>query len=68
VEIKNVSQLELAQQLGISYSGLKSRVQRGRQMLKEKMTDLYHIQTDGYGNVIVCEDRVPCGCSKPSII
>ena len=39
-EIENLSQTELAERLGISYSGAKSRVQRGRQMLKEKLTDL----------------------------
>jgi RNA polymerase sigma-70 factor, ECF subfamily len=61
-ELKNVSQTELAAQLNISYSGAKSRVQRARQMLKEKMEDLLVIETDSYGNVIVCEDRNPC-CS-----
>lgn len=60
---ENVPQLELAERWGISYSGAKSRVQRARQMLKEKMENLYDIKTDGYGNVIVCEDKGPCGCS-----
>jgi RNA polymerase sigma-70 factor, ECF subfamily len=61
-ELKNVSQTELAQQLNISYSGAKSRVQRARQMLRQKMEDQLIIETDSYGNVIVCEDRNPC-CS-----
>jgi RNA polymerase sigma-70 factor, ECF subfamily len=59
---KHIPQKELAVRLGISYSGVKSRVQRARLMLKEKMEALYKIKTDGYGNVLVCEDRVPCGC------
>jgi RNA polymerase sigma-70 factor (ECF subfamily) len=59
---QHVPQKELAERLGISYSGAKSRVQRARQMLKEKMETQYKIETDGYGNVLVCEDRVPCGC------
>jgi RNA polymerase sigma-70 factor, ECF subfamily len=62
-DTQDVSQKELAKQLNISYSGLKSRVQRARQMLKDKMTELYNIQTDGYGNVLVCENREPCGCN-----
>lgn len=62
IELENVSQLELAERLGISYSGAKSRVQRARQMLKQKMDALYIIETDAYGNVIVCRDRVPCQC------
>jgi len=61
-EKENLPQKDLAVRLGISYSGAKSRVQRARQMLKEKMDALYDIKTDGYGNVLVCEDRVPCGC------
>lgn len=59
---QHVPQKELAERLGISYSGAKSRVQRARQMLKEKMEAQYKIETDGYGNVLVCEDRAPCGC------
>ncbi|MGC3947358.1 MAG: sigma-70 family RNA polymerase sigma factor [Chryseolinea sp.] len=61
-EIKDLSQLELAKELNISYSGAKSRVQRARQMLKEKMDAAYHIKFDSYGNVIVCKDKIPCSC------
>lgn len=63
-EFKNLSQLELAKELNISYSGAKSRVQRARQMLKEKMDDAYLIKFDSYGNVVVCEDKVPCACPE----
>jgi RNA polymerase sigma-70 factor (ECF subfamily) len=65
-EMKDLSQTDLAQKLNISYSGAKSRVQRARQMLKEKMEESYRIKTDSYGNVIVCENRVPCGCNQDS--
>lgn len=61
-EKKQVPQKDLARQLGISYSGAKSRVQRARQMLKEKMDSLYHVKTDGYGNVLACADAGPCDC------
>ncbi len=64
-EIENLSQTDLAGRLNISYSGAKSRVQRARQMLKEKMEEAYLIKTDTYGNVIVCENRVPCNCPSP---
>ena len=67
-EIKNLTQTELAQKLNISYSGAKSRVQRARQMLKEKMEESYHIKTDSYGNVIFCENRIPCGCNQDSFV
>jgi RNA polymerase sigma-70 factor, ECF subfamily len=67
-ELNNLSQTELAQRLNISYSGAKSRVQRARQMLKEKMEESYRIKMDAYGNVIVCENRVPCTCNQESFV
>jgi RNA polymerase sigma-70 factor (ECF subfamily) len=63
-EIDNVSQIQLAERLGISYSGAKSRVQRARLLLKQKMQELLIIKTDAYGNVIVCEGR-NLMCCKP---
>lgn len=62
-EIDNVSQVELANRLGISYSGAKTRVQRARQMLKSKVEEVLIIKTDPYGNVLVCEDKSPKCCS-----
>jgi RNA polymerase sigma-70 factor (ECF subfamily) len=59
-ELGNVSQLELASRLGISYSGAKSRVQRARKILKDKIEELLIIKTDSYGNVIVCQDKGSC--------
>ncbi len=63
-ELENLSQHELAERLGISYSGARSRIQRARKMLKEKINELYLIKTDTYGNVIVCENRFPCYCNQ----
>jgi RNA polymerase sigma-70 factor, ECF subfamily len=63
-EIKNMSQLQLAETLNISYSGAKSRVQRARQILKDRMDELYVIKMDAYGNVIVCENKAPCSCPQ----
>lgn len=59
-DVENLSQLELAKRLGLSYSGAKSRVQRARQMLKEKVDATLIIKMDSYGNVIVCENRSKC--------
>ncbi|MBL0744661.1 sigma-70 family RNA polymerase sigma factor [Chryseolinea lacunae] len=61
-EFHNLSQLQLAERLQISYSGAKSRVQRARQILREKMDIAYHIQHDAYGNAIACQSRLACGC------
>ena len=50
-EIDNISQKELAERLNISYSGAKSRVQRGREMLKSTLLQCCSISTDKYGNI-----------------
>ena len=63
-ELENQSQYQVAQKLNISYSGARSRVQRARKMLKQKLDELYYIKTDAYGNVISCENRDPCCCSR----
>lgn len=61
-ELKNLSQLQFAKAVNISYSGAKSRVQRARKMLKEMMETTYRIKVDSYGNVIVCGNRSTCSC------
>jgi RNA polymerase sigma-70 factor (ECF subfamily) len=63
-EIENKPQYEVAERLNITYSGARSRIQRARKMLKEKLDELYYIKTDSYGNVISCEDKVPCCCNR----
>jgi RNA polymerase sigma-70 factor (ECF subfamily) len=62
-EVDNLSQYEIARRLHITHSGARSRVQRARKMLKEKLDELYYIRTDSYGNVIACEDR-RCCCTR----
>lgn len=51
-EFKNYSQLELAEHLGISYSGAKSRVQRAKIKLREIFEDCCNITSDSYGNIL----------------
>lgn len=63
-EIENLSQYEVAERLNITYSGARSRVQRARKLLREKLESLYNVKTDVYGNVIVCENRFACCCKK----
>lgn len=63
-ELHDMTQYELAEKLDVSYSGARTRVQRARKMLKEKLDELYLIKTDSYGNVISCEDRAPCCCNR----
>lgn len=65
-DMDGISQTEIARRLGISYSGAKSRVQRARQLLRQKMEEILIIKTDCYGNILVCEDRTPCQCQPNS--
>jgi len=51
-EFQNLSQKELAIQMGLSVSGAKSRVQRARMQLKEMLFNCCEIEKDKRGNVI----------------
>jgi RNA polymerase sigma-70 factor (ECF subfamily) len=61
-EFQNISQKELAEKLNISYSGAKSRVQRGKDKLKELIINCCAYQNDKYGNLIDTNDK-NCACS-----
>lgn len=60
-EFQDISQKDLAEQLNLSYSGAKSRVQRGKEKLKALILDCCAYQSDNYGNLTEHEDR-SCGC------
>ena len=60
-EFQDVSQKELAEKLNISYSGAKSRVQRGRTQLKELILDCCAYESDAYGNLRESEKK-DCSC------
>lgn len=61
-EFQDISQKELAEKLNISYSGAKSRVQRGKEKLKELLLECCLYQSDMYGNIISNESD-NCSCS-----
>ena len=50
-EFEQLSQKELAKHLNISYSGAKSRVQRGREKLKALILACCAYESDRYGNL-----------------
>lgn len=71
-EYEGLTQKELAERLGISLSGAKSRVQRARQMLKQMLLDCCHFEFDRRGAIIDYQPRCDCcaqqdcksGCSN----
>ena len=64
-EFDGMSQKALAKRLGISVSGAKSRVQRGRAQLKEMLDECCVFEFDPRGRVIDCHPRCKTGCLGP---
>jgi len=65
-ELEGLTQKQAADMLGVSLSGMKSRVQRGRVLLRRSLEDCCHIALDARGRVVSCEPRadgrLPDGC------
>jgi RNA polymerase sigma-70 factor (ECF subfamily) len=61
-ELEGFTQQAAADALGISLSGAKSRVQRGREKLRALLDECCGIGVDARGRVIDCEPRDPSGC------
>lgn len=59
-EYEGLTQRELAERLGLSLSGAKSRVQRAREKLKTMLLDCCHFEFDRLGKVIDYQPK--CGC------
>lgn len=59
--LEGISQKDYAKKKGISYSAAKSRVQRGREKLKELFTACCDIESDKYGNII-SDPKPDCNC------
>ncbi|MHC1760454.1 MAG: RNA polymerase sigma factor SigZ [Negativicutes bacterium] len=51
-EFEEISQKALAERLGLSLSGAKSRVQRGRAKLRELLLGCCHVDFDRRGNIV----------------
>lgn len=64
VELEGISQVELAQKLNLSLSGAKSRVQRGRQLLKDTLMQCCHYEFDRYGTIISAHPIKCCCCHQ----
>lgn len=67
IELEGLSQVELARRLGLSISATKSRVQRGRALLRKEMERCCHWETDRYGTVLSVEPRGDCSCQETKL-
>lgn len=59
-EYQGLTQQELARRTGISLSGAKSRVQRGREKLKALLLECCHFELDRRGGIINYRSHCPC--------
>ncbi len=59
-EIEGHSQQNVAQQLGISLSGAKSRIQRGRKLLKQLLLQCCYVELNRRGQVINAGSNNDC--------
>jgi RNA polymerase sigma-70 factor (ECF subfamily) len=71
-EVEGLTQVEMAGRLGLSTSGAKSRVQRGRAMLRDQLLECCRVELDCRGHVIDYESREAepwsedCACGPAS--
>lgn len=69
VELEGLTQVEAADRLGLSVSGMKSRVQRARSHLRSALDDCCRVALDRRGGVLGYEARAgscgSCGSSNP---
>ena len=59
-ELEGLSQKEMAIRLGISYSGAKSRVQRGREKLKALFLECCHLEFSRDGSIVSASIKDSC--------
>lgn len=67
-EYEGLTQRELAERLGLSLSGAKSRVQRAREKLKTMLLDCCHFEFDRLGKVIDYQPRCACCRNQECIV
>lgn len=60
-EIKGVKQKDLADKYKMAYPSMRSKVQRGRERLKQLFHNCCHIETDKLGNVMEAQGKSDCG-------
>jgi RNA polymerase sigma-70 factor (ECF subfamily) len=62
VDLEGATQQEAAQRAGVSLSGMKSRVQRGRQQLRAVLEECCRIDLDRRGGISAYAARHPDAC------
>jgi RNA polymerase sigma-70 factor, ECF subfamily len=63
-DIGGMSQSDAAVQAGVSVSGMKSRVQRGRRQLKAVLEACCRVDLDSRGGIVGYEPRAQAACTR----
>jgi RNA polymerase sigma-70 factor, ECF subfamily len=58
-DLEGVNQMEAAKRVGVSVSGMKSRVQRGRKQLRAVLEECCRIEFDRRGAIVAYDRRAP---------
>lgn len=70
-ELEGLTQKDAAEMLGVSLSGMKSRVQRGRERIRHMFEECCEISVDCRGHVTDCTprslDEVPADCRDAAL-
>ena len=61
-DLDGVNQMEAAERIGVSLSGMKSRVQRGRKQLRAVLEECCRIELDRRGAIVAYDRRAPSSC------
>ena len=64
-EDQGLTQKELGERLGLSFSGAKSRVQRAREKLKQELLACCHFELDRRGHILDYQPRCECCEQSP---
>jgi RNA polymerase sigma-70 factor, ECF subfamily len=65
-EVEGLEQREVGERLGLSLSGAKSRIQRGRAALRRLLLECCHLEFDRRGNVVAVQRRACCDGHEPA--
>ena len=65
-DLQGLNQAEAAARVGVSVSGMKSRIQRGRKQLKAVLEECCRVHLDRRGTIVAYDPRTAtsCGCGK----
>lgn len=65
-DLEGVNQADAARRIGVSLSGMKSRVQRGRRQLRTVLEECCRVELDRRGAIVDYNARKPggCGCNE----